>query len=339
MLSLARRSESRTPNPIDLAAFWGCRGKHFMIKKYYSPSQIIKKSDTELDVEDLRDLCLRGILTPCIYFDGNLVCISAERYQQSKNGPVAHTHKVIWTLRFKGYISFIKLADYLDPTYHNDSNVFFEVDKIVEHISEPENYAQRIPIPSHQILKAFPPKIDDDINEVRWLIESLNFEGNPFDPQTIKFPKEEVDALLELTNKIYEPTPKSNLIRSIENFDKQIGLKPRDDYIFSHPKDTENNLNRHSDTSMNESEDARQKIESPKTDLYSTPALQALQGVIENFWLKFDPAIDIPPKQIAVVEWIKTNYPDVQASNICTYIDKICRHPKARVGGNKKNKL
>lgn len=70
---------------------------------------------------------------------------------------------------------------------------------------------------------------------------------------------------------------------------------------------------------------------------YTTPSLEALQGVINEFWVNYDPnGNQPPPKQDTVASWIKANYPDVQAQDMRTYIDKICRHPTARAGGNRK---
>ncbi|MFL4396166.1 hypothetical protein RJ729_15135 [Acinetobacter pittii] len=68
---------------------------------------------------------------------------------------------------------------------------------------------------------------------------------------------------------------------------------------------------------------------------YTTPALDALHGVIDEFWKNYDPDNNQPPpKQNVVASWIKTNYPEIQANDICMYIDKICRHPTAKKGGN-----
>lgn len=70
---------------------------------------------------------------------------------------------------------------------------------------------------------------------------------------------------------------------------------------------------------------------------YTTPSLEALQGVIKEFWINYDPEGNQPPPKQSVVEsWIKANYPDIQANDICKYIDKICRHPTAKKGGNTK---
>ena len=73
---------------------------------------------------------------------------------------------------------------------------------------------------------------------------------------------------------------------------------------------------------------------------YTTPALDALNGVIQEFWGSYDPDNNLPPpKQSTVTEWIMSNHPDVQGKELCIYIDKICRHPNAKKGGNTKLNL
>lgn len=70
---------------------------------------------------------------------------------------------------------------------------------------------------------------------------------------------------------------------------------------------------------------------------YTTPPLEALHGVINEFWINYDPNKNQPPpKQDVVASWIMANYPDVQGKELCIYIDKICRHPNAKKGGNTK---
>lgn len=72
---------------------------------------------------------------------------------------------------------------------------------------------------------------------------------------------------------------------------------------------------------------------------YTTPALEAVNGVIQEFWADYDPDKNQPiPKQDVVASWILANYPDVQGRELCIYIDKICRHPTAKRGGNTKLK-
>ena len=70
---------------------------------------------------------------------------------------------------------------------------------------------------------------------------------------------------------------------------------------------------------------------------YTTKPLEALHGVINEFWINYDPDKNQPPpKQDTVASWIRANYPDVQGKELCVYIDKICRHPTAKTGGNTK---
>lgn len=72
---------------------------------------------------------------------------------------------------------------------------------------------------------------------------------------------------------------------------------------------------------------------------YKTHALDALNGVIQEFWVNYDPdGSQPPPKQNTVASWIQANYPHVQGNELCIYIDKICRHPNAKKGGNTKMK-
>lgn len=69
---------------------------------------------------------------------------------------------------------------------------------------------------------------------------------------------------------------------------------------------------------------------------YSTPALECLNAVICEFWEGYDPGSNMPPpKQDTVINWIKTNHPDISAKQIQEAIDKICRHPSAKTGGVK----
>lgn len=71
---------------------------------------------------------------------------------------------------------------------------------------------------------------------------------------------------------------------------------------------------------------------------YITPALEVVQLVIREFWEKYDPdAGSPPPKQDYVKQWIADNHPQIESNALREAIDKICRHPIAKAGGNKKN--
>lgn len=174
-----------------------------VLKSYYSTEELLQlineESSQNLSYKDLKDLCLRGSLTPAIYFEGNIVCIREERYQSSpvKSDPVVHIEEVNWSRIFKGYIHFSKLMDYLDPNQSNHSDVFFNIDKIIEFIIQPATYAPLLPLSKNEYLKAFPRMIDDDIQEKRWLREISHFKGNPFRTKDIVFHKDEIDTLLD----------------------------------------------------------------------------------------------------------------------------------------------
>ena len=43
-------------------------------------------------------------------------------------------------------------------------------------------------------------------------------------------------------------------------------------------------------------------------------------------------------KQLEIERWIKETYPDIANPYIAKAIDRICRHPTAKLGGNKKIK-
>lgn len=173
-----------------------------MLKSYYSTEELLQlinlQNSENLSFKDLKDLCLRGSLTPAIYFEGNIVCIKEKREQDSpiKSDPVVHIEEVYWSMIFKGYIHFSKLIDYLDPALTNITDVFFNFDKVVEFITQPTVYAPLLPLSHNEYLKAFPRMIDDDIQEKRWLREAANFEGNLFRASEIVFHKEEIDTLL-----------------------------------------------------------------------------------------------------------------------------------------------
>lgn len=117
---------------------------------------------------------------------------------------------------------------------------------------------------------------------------------------------------------------------TISRLNLKIWLKAKGYIANSVPKD---------DKSFMQDEELGQDLQRPSGTKfnYTTPALNALYGVIQEFWVDYDPEDDqLPPKQSVIENWIKSNYPDVQANDICKYIDKICRHPMAKKGGNVK---
>lgn len=71
---------------------------------------------------------------------------------------------------------------------------------------------------------------------------------------------------------------------------------------------------------------------------YSTPALEAIK-VLSKFGYYYNPEIDIAPKQSTVMDWIGNTYSEFSNNDYMKKsIDRICRHPHAKTGGNSKSK-
>ena len=65
---------------------------------------------------------------------------------------------------------------------------------------------------------------------------------------------------------------------------------------------------------------------------YTTPAIEAMEGVIKEFWQDYDP--DTPaPKQDTIKQWLLDNFDAVDSNNLALSIDKVCRHPDKKKGG------
>lgn len=63
---------------------------------------------------------------------------------------------------------------------------------------------------------------------------------------------------------------------------------------------------------------------------YTTPALEALAAVIDEFWVSYDPSQpNTAQKQDYIKAWILENHPDLNPS-IALWLDKIARHPTAK---------
>lgn len=65
---------------------------------------------------------------------------------------------------------------------------------------------------------------------------------------------------------------------------------------------------------------------------YTTPAMQAMNAVINEFWINYTPD-KIPPKQENVINWIMENYGF--SRNLSLAIEQVARPDSAKTGGNK----
>lgn len=70
----------------------------------------------------------------------------------------------------------------------------------------------------------------------------------------------------------------------------------------------------------------------PAIGEYTTPAMQAMNAVINEFWIDYTPD-KIPPKQGNVINWIMENYGF--SRNLSLAIEQVARPESAKTGGNK----
>ena len=71
---------------------------------------------------------------------------------------------------------------------------------------------------------------------------------------------------------------------------------------------------------------------------YSTPALEVVKAVIQEFWEDWTPESNKNIKQATIKNWIGINFPEFQSNAIQLAIDQVCRHPKTKEGGKIKSK-
>ncbi|WP_240921568.1 hypothetical protein [Acinetobacter sp. SA01] len=203
------------------------------MQKVFSLNELIDASEKKLSIHTIKDYCRRGELHPCIYFEGNIVCIHDERFKNSidKCDPVAHIETVGWARTFKGYISASNFIDYIADTDTQTSGVFFNVTKIVEHISLTNDFPL---LQKDEYLKAFPSRIDDEIQEKRWLHEINDFKGNVFKAHEIVFHASEVEKLLLTHSRL----PKSSV--KVLNYAGDLGVENLQEKENSNIKKTVN---------------------------------------------------------------------------------------------------
>lgn len=62
---------------------------------------------------------------------------------------------------------------------------------------------------------------------------------------------------------------------------------------------------------------------------YTTDAMEALNAVVDKYWLDYDPEQKNATKQHTIKEFVKEKYPMITDS-MALWIDKIARHPSAK---------
>lgn len=75
-------------------------------------------------------------------------------------------------------------------------------------------------------------------------------------------------------------------------------------------------------------EQSRQQSGTPNAK-YTTDAMDALNAVVDKYWLDYDPKQKNATKQHTIKEFVKENYPMITDS-MALWIDRIARHPSAK---------
>ena len=75
----------------------------------------------------------------------------------------------------------------------------------------------------------------------------------------------------------------------------------------------------------------RQLTQPDINSTYTTPAIEVMNAVINEFWLNYN-SNEPAPKQSSVTTWITDHYKDISKA-LALNIDKVCRHPEAKAGG------
>ncbi len=100
----------------------------------YTLDELLVASENKLNISTIKHHCRLGELHPCLYFEGNIICIHEERFQNGldKRDPIAHSRTVSWSKAFKGYIYVTDFIDYIDHSNSETGGVFFDVEKMAE---------------------------------------------------------------------------------------------------------------------------------------------------------------------------------------------------------------
>lgn len=91
---------------------------------------------------------------------------------------------------------------------------------------------------------------------------------------------------------------------------------------------TINELNQRIKQLEQQLEQSSQQSEIPSVK-YTTDAIEALNAVVDKYWLDYDPKQKNATKQYTIKDFVKKNYPMITDS-MALWIDRIARHPSAK---------
>ena len=83
------------------------------MKEFYTLEEVLTTSEAPLSLLDIIGYCRKGVLHPCVYLHGNLVCIeeTREHYSADKRDYPVHNMEAKWHVPFQGYVYSQNLID------------------------------------------------------------------------------------------------------------------------------------------------------------------------------------------------------------------------------------
>lgn len=163
------------------------------MKEFYTLEEVLSISNEPLSLFDIINYCRKGWLHPCVYLDGNLVCIEETRkhYGHDKRDYPVHLSEAKWHVPFQGYVYSQTLVEQLRLTEEIFNLV--KIEKVVSQYSEtPVNE------PEHdQYLYVYERRLDDDIKDFFW-IKDMNdgkYNGIEYYKQDIVFHLDELKRI------------------------------------------------------------------------------------------------------------------------------------------------
>ena len=163
------------------------------MKEFYTLEEVLTTSEAPLSLLDIIGYCRKGVLHPCVYLHGNLVCIeeTREHYSADKRDYPVHNMEAKWHVPFQGYVYSQNLIDQLRSS--DDTFNLCNIEKIVCQYSEkPVNE-----LGDNQRFYLYEPRLDDDVKDFFWLkdIKSAEYKGVQYCKKDIVFHIEELERI------------------------------------------------------------------------------------------------------------------------------------------------
>ncbi len=163
------------------------------MKNFYTLEEVLSASDEPLSLLDIIDYCRRSMLHPCVYLDGNLVCIeeTREHHSEDKRDYPEHVVEAKWHVPFQGYVFSQDLIEQLRSK--NQTFNLLKIDQIISQYSEiPLNEPEL-----NQSLHIYERRYDDDVKDFFWIrdMKDEEYKGIEYSKKEIVFHIEELKRI------------------------------------------------------------------------------------------------------------------------------------------------